>query len=195
MKLKACHCCGLVHSIPDHKPTERVYCSRCGTSLGSRTNKTKMQNRVAAFTLAALALFPAAVLLPILEVQRLGHHHRSSILGGIWDLFAHGSYFVGAVILVFSILLPLGKLIAMLELTWLCSLEERHRARTYRWMEIAGKWSMMDVMLLALLVMLVKLSGLVEFHFGPAVIAFSLCVAFSLIATLSFDPHAIWESE
>ncbi len=154
-----------------------------------------MQNRVAAFTLAALALFPAAVLLPILEVQRLGHHHRSSILGGIWDLFAHGSYFVGAVILVFSILLPLGKLIAMLELTWLCSLEEKHRARTYRWMEIAGKWSMMDVMLLALLVMLVKLSGLVEFHFGPAVIAFSLCVAFSLIATMSFDPHAIWESE
>lgn len=154
-----------------------------------------MQNRVAAFTLAALALFPAAVLLPILEVQRLGHHHRSSILGGIWDLFAHGSYFVGAVILIFSILLPLGKLLAMLELTWLCSLEEKHRARTYRWMEIAGKWSMMDVMLLALLVMLVKLSGLVEFHFGPAVIAFSLCVAFSLIATLSFDPHAIWESE
>jgi len=160
----------------------------------SRANKAKMRNRVAAFTMAALVLFPAAVLLPILEVQRLGHHHRSSILGGIWDLFVHGSYFVGGIILLFSILLPLTKLIALLELTWLCQLDEKHRARTYRWMEIAGKWSMMDVMLLALLVMLVKLSGLVEFHFGPAVFAFSLSVAFSLIATLSFDPHAIWES-
>jgi paraquat-inducible protein A len=160
----------------------------------SRANLKKMRQRVAAFTLAALALFPAAVLLPILEVQRLGHYHQSSILGGIFDLFAHGSYFVGGIILLFSIVLPLTKLIALLELTWLCSLDEKHRARTYRWMEIAGKWSMMDVMLLALLVMLVKLSGLVEFHFGPAVFAFSLCVAFSLIATLSFDPHAIWES-
>jgi paraquat-inducible protein A len=52
---------------------------------------------------------------------------------------------------------------------------------------------MMDVMLLAFLVMLVKLGNLVEFHFGPAVIAFVLCVALSMLASLSFDPHTIWE--
>jgi paraquat-inducible protein A len=60
-------------------------------------------------------------------------------------------------------------------------------------MEHMGRWSMMDVMLLAFLVMLVKLGNIVQFHFGPAVIAFVLCVAMSMIASISFDPHAIWE--
>ena len=54
---------------------------------------------------------------------------------------------------------------------------------------------MMDVMLLAFLVMLVKLGNLVEFHFGPAVVAFVACVVMSMIASLCFDPHAIWEDE
>jgi paraquat-inducible protein A len=50
-------------------------------------------------------------------------------------------------------------------------------------------------MLLALLVMMIKLSDLVQFHFGPAVIAFALCVAMSMIAAICFDPHAIWENK
>jgi paraquat-inducible protein A len=194
MKIKACHCCGLVHSVPNHDPQDQVCCVRCGTSMVSNVNRSQMQSRVAAFTIASLALFPAAVFLPILEVQRLGHHHRSSIVGGIWELLSQGSYFVGLIIFFFSIVFPLLKLTALLELTWLCALSEKHRATTYRWMELAGKWSMMDVMLLAFLVMMIKLSGLVEFHFGPAVIAFALCVSFSIIAALCFDPHAIWES-
>jgi paraquat-inducible protein A len=62
-------------------------------------------------------------------------------------------------------------------------------------MEQIGKWSMMDVMLLALLVMMIKLSDLVQFQFGPAVVAFALCVAMSMIAAICFDPHAIWENK
>jgi paraquat-inducible protein A len=152
-----------------------------------------MRSRVAALTTAALVMFPPAVMLPILDVQRLGHHYRSSLLGGIWDLFSHGSYFVGGIVFLFSIVFPLVKLLALLELTWISALGKKHQALTYRCVELVGKWSMMDVMLLAFLVMLVKLGGLVEFHFGPAVVAFALCVALSLAASLSFDPHAIWE--
>jgi paraquat-inducible protein A len=62
-------------------------------------------------------------------------------------------------------------------------------------MEHLGKWSMLDVLLLALLVMMVKLGSLVEFHLGPAILAFVGCVVMSMIASLSFDPHAIWEEE
>jgi paraquat-inducible protein A len=58
-----------------------------------------------------------------------------------------------------------------------------------------GRWSMMDVLLLAFLVMLVKLGSLVEFHFGPAVVAFVMCVGLSMLASLCFDPHAIWDEE
>ena len=51
------------------------------------------------------------------------------------------------------------------------------------------------MLLLAFLVMLVKLGSLVEFHLGSAVIAFVACVVLSMLASLCFDPHAIWEDE
>ena len=145
--------------------------------------------------MAALALFPAAVFLPILEIEKLGQHHQSSVIGGILELFRSGNLLVGTIILVFSIVFPLAKIIALIELSWLGALRQRHQAWTYRWMEQIGKWSMMDVMLLALVVMMIKLSDLVQFHFGPAVIAFALCVAMSMIAAICFDPHAIWENK
>ena len=110
------------------------------------------------------------------------------------ELLRHGDWFVGTLVLVFSVVFPLTKIVLLLELSLLGLLGRRHKALTYRIMEHAGRWSMMDVMLLAWLVMLVKLGTLVQFHFGPAVIAFVGCVAMSMLASLCFDPHSIWES-
>ena len=143
--------------------------------------------------MAAFVLFWPAVLLPILEVEKLGQSQKSSILGGTIELLHHGSWFVGGIVFLFSIVFPLTKIVLLLELSLLEILHRKQKAWTLRLMEHLGKWSMMDVMLLAFLVMLVKLGDLVEFHFGPAVIAFVLCVAMSMIASLLFDPHAIWE--
>ncbi len=145
--------------------------------------------------MAAFVLFWPAVLLPILKVEKLGQQQTSSILGGTIDLLQHGSWFVGSIVLVFSIVFPLTKIVLLLELSLLEILHRRHKARTLRLMEHLGKWSMMDVMLLAFLVMLVKLGSLVEFHLGPAVVAFVLCVTMSMVASLTFDPHVIWENE
>ena len=128
------------------------------------------------------------------QIERLGQHSQQSILSGIIELLRHGSYFVGGIVLLFSIVFPLAKIVFLIELSCLEVLHRRHKAFTLRLMEHAGKWSMMDVMLLAFLVMLVKLGNLVHFQFGPAVIAFVLCVAMSMIASLSFDPHSIWEN-
>ena len=140
-------------------------------------------------------LFWPAILLPILEIEQLGQRSKSSILSGTIELFQNGNYFVGAVVFVFSIVFPLTKIVLLLELSLLELLHKKHKAFTLRLMEHLGKWSMMDVMLLAFLVMLVKLGDMVEFHFGPAIIAFVLCVAMSMVASISFDPHAIWEEE
>ncbi len=192
--LKACHCCGLIHQVAPLQSNQRAHCTRCGSIIDQLKTHKRSQGRAAACAVGAMSLFPAAVLLPILEIEKLGHHHRSSILGGIFDLYRAGSFFVATVILLFSIVLPLLKILALLELSWLCSMKQKHRARTYRWMEQIGKWSMMDVMLLALLVMTIKLTGVVQFHFGPALIAFVLCVTMSMIAAICFDPHAIWET-
>jgi len=193
-RLKACHCCGLIHQVAPLRSDELAQCTRCGSVLDRFKSHRRSQGRSAAAAVGSLLLFPAAVLLPILEVEQFGHHHRSSILGGIIDLYHSGSFLIATVILLFSIVLPLLKILALIELSWLCSMPQHHRARTYRWMEQIGKWSMMDVMLLALLVMLIKLSGVVQFHFGPALIAFVLCVTMSMISAILFDPHAIWEA-
>jgi paraquat-inducible protein A len=146
-----------------------------------------------AASLGGLLLYFPAIFLPILEIEKLGHHHHTSLLGGTLDLITGGNLLVGLIVLLFSIILPLLKLLALLELSYIGSTQRRHRAWTYRLVEWTGRWSMMDVLLLAMLVALVKLGDLVSFHLGPAVVAFVLCVAMSMTASIMFDPHAIWE--
>lgn len=188
--LKACHCCGLIQHVPALIDRQVAACARCGSTV-SRSDDFST-SRTAALASAAFILYWPAILLPILEIEQLGRHHQSSLLVGTIELLREGSWFVGIVVLLFSIVFPLLKILLLLELSWLGLLHRKHKALTYRIMEHAGKWSMMDVMLLAFLVMLVKLGALVEFHFGPAVWAFVLCVAMSMLASLSFDPHSIW---
>ena len=195
LSLMGCHCCGLVHGVPALRDGQQAVCTRCASVISAPGDSRRAAARTAAAAAGALLLFWPAVLLPILEVERLGHRSTSSILAGTIDLLTHGSWFVGAVVLIFSIVFPLLKIVLLLELSLLGLFRERHRALTYRLMEHAGKWSMMDVMLLAFLVMLVKLGDLVTFRFGPGVVAFTLCVAMSLVASISFDPHTIWEEE
>ncbi len=171
---------------------EGAYCSRCRAAL-IRPGAEQSAARTAAAATAAFVLYWPAVLLPILEIQQLGHRHASSLLGGTLELLSHGSWFVGTIVLLFSIVFPLVKIVLLLELSLLGMLARQHKALTYRAMELVGKWSMLDVMLLAFMVMLVKLGDLVQFSFGPAVVAFVLCVAMSMIASLLFDPHLIWQ--
>ncbi|MFN6130092.1 MAG: paraquat-inducible protein A [Planctomycetota bacterium] len=194
-RLKACPCCGLIQQVAEHGEDYVSRCPRCGVVVDRGQGKDVSSQRTAAAAIGALVLFPAAVTLPILEIERLGYRHASSLLGGIVELFHSGSWFIATVILLFSIVLPIVKLVTLLELCWFRYLEHHHRAWAYRMIEFSGRWSMMDVMLLAFLVMLIKLSGLVEFHVGPAVIAFSACVVMSMIASMSFDPHSIWAEE
>ena len=189
----ACHCCGLIHELPTVSFGQRAVCTRCGTQFSAPGCRRRTSSRTAAAAVAAFVLFWPAILCPILEIEKLGVRQQSSLLGGTIDLLKHGSWFVGGIVLLFSVVFPLTKIVLLLELSLLEFLHRRHKAATLRLMEHVGKWSMMDVMLLAFLVMLVKLGNLVQFQFGPAVIAFILCVAMSMIASISFDPHAIWE--
>ena len=190
---RACHCCGLIHRLPPLAERQWAQCVRCGSCLRGSSAGKRAASRTAAVATGAFFLFWPAVLLPVLEINRYGHRHASSILGGTIDLMRHGEWFVGVVVLVFSIIFPLVKIVLLLELSLLGIMHKHHKAITFRMMEHAGRWSMMDVLLLALMVMLVKLRSLVEFQFGPAVIAFVLCVVLSMAASLLFDPHAIWE--
>ncbi len=192
--LRACHCCGLVHDVPPLDRSEVAHCVRCDSIIDSgQRSGAASSARCFAASLGALVLYFPAILLPILDIEKLGQHHTASLLGGTLDLIGDGHLFVGFIVLAFSIVLPLVKLLALLELSYIGVTRRRHRAWTYRVVEWAGRWSMLDVLLIALLVSLIKLGDLVSFHLGPAVVAFVMCVVMSMIASIAFDPHAIWE--
>ncbi len=190
---RACHCCGWIHRLPPMTAAQQAICTRCGVGIAVPGIRKVVASRTAAAATAAFVLFWPAILCPILQIEKLGHRQESSILGGTIDLLSHGNWLVGGVVLLFSVVFPLTKIVLLLELSLLEFLHRRHKARSLRIMEHVGKWSMMDVMLLAFLVMMVKLGNLVHFEFGPAVVAFIACVIMSMVASLSFDPHAIWE--
>ena len=193
MKLKACHCCGQIHRLPPLTEVQSAVCTRCGASIAQVAGRSA--SRTAAAATAAFILFWPAILLPILHIEKFGNHHESSLLIGTIELLQEGDWFVGSVVLLFSVIFPLIKIVLLLELSLLGLLKHHHKAFTYRIMEQVGKWSMMDVMLLAFMVMLVKLGSLVQFSFGPAVWAFVFCVAMSMLASICFDPHTIWDDQ
>jgi len=168
----------------------RAVCCRCKTPL---TVKHKTSNQwTASLTFAALLLYPAAVLLPMLRIERLGHSHEDSLLSGLVALFAEGYWLVGTVVLLFSVILPPMKLLA---LGWLASTRfahTHHRAFVYRWVEYLGRWGMLDVMLMAILLAFVKVGDLVNVQAGYGLLAFTLMVLLSLLASVFFNPHELW---
>jgi paraquat-inducible protein A len=159
-------------------------------------SSARRNSRTAAIALAALILYPIAVTMPMLTVQQLGHAHASSILQGVVTLLSDGQIIVGIVVLLCSVILPLGKLIALLIMSLLGSrLAHSHRALTYRVIEFTGRWGMLDVLAVAVLVAALKLGNVMDVTPGPAALAFTVCVVLSLLATASFDPHSVWDDD
>ncbi|HVJ68808.1 MAG TPA: paraquat-inducible protein A, partial [Caulifigura sp.] len=190
MQLAACHCCGLIQSLEGI--TGRADCMRCETRL-AHTDRRRDNQPAAAASAAALILYIPAVTLPFLRIERLGLLSDNSLLGGIRALFDEGHLFVGGVVLCFSVLLPLLKLGALLTLSlrnqWL---PRKHRAVTYRIVEQLGRWGMLDVLLVAVMIAFVKLGNLVNFSAGPGLAIFASFVIVSIAASLLFDPHIMW---
>lgn len=194
--IQACPCCGLAQTVPPVPPGMRACCVRCRTSLRKRSTILQGNRRTAAIALAALILYPLAVTLPMLRVERFGHHNEASILDGTATLLASGHIVVGLIVLLCSMVLPLGKLIALLVLSaGGPGLRHEHRALTYRVVEWTGRWGMLDVLLVAILVAVLKIGDFVDVQVGPAALAFSSCVVLSLLATATFDPHSLWQSQ
>jgi len=191
--LGACHCCGMVHRIPPVGNRSVACCTRCRAVIRHGVHP-RSTNRAAALAFAALLLYPMALWLPVMQIERLGHESDASIWSGTIALLAEGHLFVGLAVLLFSVIAPIGKLVLIFALCIGQGLIARHdRARAYRLIELIGRWGMVDVLLVAILVAVVKLGDLVEVTPGPGVVIFGVVVILSLLASAAFDPHAIWE--
>ena len=190
--LRACPRCGLVCEVPRIPLGAIARCPRCRATV-LRDRHPRRLSRAAAFALAALILYPLAMSLPIMEIERMGHTRSATILSGVIELAAEGDWFVAGVVLVCSVVAPLGKIGAILVL---ClggaMLPRQHKAMTYHVVDWLGRWGMLDVLLVALLVAAVKLGSWVAVHPGPGAAAFALVVIFSLLSAAAFDPEAIW---
>jgi paraquat-inducible protein A len=193
--LGACHCCGRIHRLPPVPARSVAHCVRCDAVI-RHAGHPRSTARTAALASAALIVYPLALTLPVMRIERLGHASDASIWSGMVGLLAEGHLFVGLIVLLFSVIAPIAKLVALFVL---CAgrrgLHARHRARTYRLVEFIGRWGMVDVLLVAVVVAAVKLGDLVQVTPGPGVVAFGSVVLLSLLASTVFDPHAIWETE
>jgi len=188
--LSACHvCCKLA-------PAEVHHCPRCGSAMHLRKNDS-IQRTLALLVTACLLYIPAN-LFPIMITDQLGSSEGSTIMGGVILLIHHDALPVALVIFVFSVMVPSGKLMSMFYLVWTVKrhspVSPRQRTIMYRVTEFVGKWSMVDVFVVAILVALVHLGGLLAIRPGFAALSFAGVVVVTMIAAESFDPRLIWDA-
>jgi paraquat-inducible protein A len=188
--LACCHVCYKLAPESDHR------CPRCGSSLHLRTPNS-LQRTIALLVTAATLYIPANVL-PIMTTDQFGDSVDNTILGGVVVLMEMGSYPVAAVIFIASVIVPLGKLIII---SWLCWTVHRghirsRRERTvlYRVTEFIGRWSMVDVFVVSILVALIHLGGVLRITPGAAAVAFGGVVIVTMLAAESFDSRLIWDA-
>ena len=189
--LASCHLCLKLADASLH------HCPRCGEPLHLR--KSNSLQRTLALLVTACVLYIPANVLPIMITDQLGSVEPSTILGGVVLLIDMGSMPIAAVIFIASVMVPLGKLIALFYLCWSVSrgqhINTRQRTVIYRATELIGKWSMVDVFVVSILVALVHLTGLLVILPGAAAVAFAGVVIVTIIAAESFDPRIIWDQQ
>lgn len=171
-------------------------CARCGTTLHVR--KPDSLNRTWALLIAACVMYLPANLLPVMITRSLFGTQQDTIMSGVIYFWVTGSYGLAAVVFVASFLVPLFKLAALFVLV--VSAQRRsdwrraERAKLYHVIEVIGRWSMLDVFVVALLAGLVRIHGFAEITAGVGIAAFGSVVVLTMLASLSFDPKLSWDT-
>jgi paraquat-inducible protein A len=193
--LVSCTTCGLL-SWPADK-AKPGYCPRCGAALVWRRHHS-IQYTWALVIAATICYLPANVL-PVLRTTSLGATESDTIMGGVIFLYESGSWPLALIVLVASVMIPLGKLLALgylLVTVQRGSVKNSHdRTRIYELVEFVGRWSMLDVFVDAFVVALVQLQPLMSVEPGVGVVFFMLVVVLTMFAAQSFDPRLIWDAE
>jgi paraquat-inducible protein A len=193
----SCHSCHLLCRIDFSKIGESLVCPRCGSTLHQR--KPNSLKRTWALVLAAVIFYIPANLLPVTVVVSLGKEQSDTIMSGVIYFIHTGMWAIALVIFVASILVPMLKLIM---LTFLLITVQRKsawrpkdRTRLYRITEAVGRWSMVDIYVVTILVALVNLGNLATIKAGPGAGFFAAVVVITMFAAMSFDPRLIWDAK
>ncbi|WP_028241235.1 paraquat-inducible protein A [Stutzerimonas azotifigens] len=189
--LQLCHDCGQVCRLSDRD------CPRCDAVLHRR--KPNSIARTWALLVAALIFYLPANLLPVMFTDLFGHGSENTILSGVIEFWKGGSWDIALLIFIASVIVPCMKffVLALLLVTaqrrsrWAM----RERARLYRFIETIGYWSMLDVLVVALVAALVQFRTLSTIEPRLGILFFGLVVVLTMLASMSFDPRLIWDAE
>jgi paraquat-inducible protein A len=160
--------------------------------------KTESLSRSAAYLIAAAILYIPANLLPIMHTSTLLGGEDDTILSGVIVLVETGSWPLALLVFFASIMVPLLKLITLAVLVlavrrgW--SSPAHGRMRLYRLVEFVGRWSLLDIYVLTVLVSLVRMQGVATVEPRPGAIAFGAVVVLTLLSARSFDPRLLWDA-
>jgi paraquat-inducible protein A len=192
--LMGCHVCGLVvKRVSGGEPR----CPRCGSRLHAR--KPESVSRTWALLLTAMILYVPANALPVMRTSTFGSTNADTIMSGVVYFLTHGDWPLALVIFTASVLVPLLKMLALIYL--LISVQrksrirQRTRTRLYRVTELIGRWSMVDVFVVALLAALVQMGALITIEPDWGALAFAGVVVLTMLAAMAFDPRLIWDHQ
>ncbi len=187
--IRLCQCCTAI------LPAQQSECPRCHTKGHARRHHS-LQYTMALLITSVILYIPANVL-PIMVTQALGSHINSNILEGIILLWSSGSYPVALVIFIASIMVPLLKMLAISWLCWDAKSQSSHDSETmhfiYEMVEFVGRWSMIDVFVIAVLSALVRMGQLMSIYPATGAVLFALVVILTMFASMTFDPRLTWD--
>ena len=197
-RLVGCHTCQLTVELPAaaHGSHAEMLCPRCGSQLHRR--KPESLARTAALLITAALLYIPANVYPVMTLNALGSGAPNTIIGGVMELIAANMWPLALIVFVASILVPMLKLVTM---SWLVIAAHRRsrwrlkdRTVIYRLNELVGRWSMVDVFVITILVALVQLGSLAQIVPGIGILAFAFVVVLTMLAALTFDPRLMWDA-
>lgn len=192
-----CHDCGLLSRWSEPELGRHCACPRCGTTLHQR--KPDSLRRTWALVIAGFILYIPANVLPVMQVIYTGRGEPDTILSGVEELFNTGQQAVALLVLFASITVPMIKLVGLTLMVIAAQRGSRWRRRDrtvfYRLVEFVGRWSMLDIFMISILVALVRLQALSTIQAGPGAVWFASVVVLTMFAAASFDPRLIWDAE
>ncbi len=195
MGMVSCHTCHLLCTPPDIQERQLACCPRCGSTLHGR--KPNSLARCLALVIAASVLMFPAQMLPITITSALGHTQSDTILSGVIYFIHSGMWPIALVIFIASVFVPFCKILIlillMLSVQFRWRWNPRDRTRLYRITELVGRWSMVDVYVVTILVALVKLGAVASIDAGPGAAFFAAVVILTMYAAEYFDPRLIWD--
>lgn len=189
--LLVCHCCRKVMPITwDKHP-----CPRCGTAFHKRTPHS-IAYTWALLISSAVMLIPAN-LLPIMTVSSLGKGTPATIMEGVMELLKLDMLGIALVVLTASIIIPVMKIVGLIilllavQLGWTTNMNQK--MLMYRFVEWIGRWSMLDIFVVAILAAIVQLGNLASISGNAGATAFATSVILTMLAAHSFDTRLIWD--